>query len=96
MVTPELKSYIQNLKSSGYSDEQIVSQLRTAGWQELDITSVLSGQTSQPVAMPQFLSLKWILFGIALLVLVSLLVGGYFYLRSSKDRSSGDRKRFDF
>ena len=84
MITPELKSYVQNLKSSGYSNEQIASQLRTVGWQELDITSVLN----EPTPTKSFFS-KYRTLLLVLPIVVIIVIGGIVVLSKFRYRSPG-------
>lgn len=85
MITPELKSYVQNLKLSGSSNGQIAGQLRTAGWQELDIASVLNEPT--PVKSLSFFSknraLLLVLSIVVIIVVVGVIVFSKFRYRSS-------------
>jgi len=84
MITSELKSYVQNLKSSGYSNEQIASQLRTVGWQELDITSVLN----EPTPTRSFFS-KYRTILLVLPIVVIIVIAGVIVLSKFRYRSPG-------
>lgn len=86
MITPELKSYVQNLKSSGYSNEQIASQLRTVGWQELDIASVLN--ESAPISAKSFFS-KYRISLLVLLIVVTIVISGVVVFSKFRYRSPG-------
>lgn len=83
MPTPELKDYIARARAAGFSDQVIREELVKAGWNPLDVKSVLPGP--EPVAPPSLVQpssprrLPYLSVLAALLAVV-VLVLGYLYV----------------
>lgn len=84
MITPEVQNYINQSRAAGMPDDQIRQTLVAQGWQQADLDQAF-GTTAAPASSTgSHGKLMGMMFGILILVLLILGVGGYSFYNKLK------------